>query len=168
MLAKVAADCGVQPGNLTVILTPTQSLAGSTQIVARVLEVAMHKTHELGFALDDVVDGQGAAPLAPPAPDVITAMGRTNDAILFAGRVHLFVQGEYEAAHDLCERLPSNTSRDYGKPFAEVFKDYDCDFFKVDPMLFSPAVVHVTHTPSGHTFSAGEINLKLLKQSFDY
>ena len=168
LLKKIADDCGVKPNNLTVILTPTQSLAGAVQIVARVLEVALHKTHELKFALNDIVDGYGAAPLAPPSSDMVVSMGRTNDAILFAGQVHLFVQGEYDAAHDLCEQLPSGTSRDYGKPFAEVFKDYDYDFFKVDPMLFSPAKILVTHVPSGHTFSAGKIDLPLLKRSFDY
>ena len=38
-----------------------------------------------------VVDGMGAAPLPPPHPDFVTAMGRTNDAIIFGGRVQLYV-----------------------------------------------------------------------------
>ena len=61
------------------------------QIVGRVLEVGMHKLHELGFPLDKVVDGFGSAPLPPPAPDFLNGMGRTNDAILYGGKVHLFV-----------------------------------------------------------------------------
>ena len=166
LLDKIAEQCGIEAGNLTVILTPTCSLAGSMQVVARVLEVALHKTHELGFDLADIVDGSGSAPFAPPAKDFVTGMGRTNDAILFAGRVHLFVSGEIEAAQSLAERLPSNTSRDYGKPFAEVFKDYEYDFFKIDPMLFSPAEVIVSHLASGKSFHNGAIALDLLDQSF--
>ena len=71
------------------------------QITARVLEVALHKVHALGFPLDHVRDGLGAAPLPPPAPDFLTAMGRTNDAILFGGEVQLFVDGPEDAAREL-------------------------------------------------------------------
>lgn len=168
ILHKVIRDCDISPGQLTVILTPTQSMAGSLQVVARVLEVALHKAHVMGFDLDNIIDGVGYAPLAPTSPDAVIAMGRTNDAILFAGCVQLFVEGEYDAAHDLCERLPSNTSSDYGKPFADLFKNYNYDFFRIDPLLFSPAKVQVTHRPSGHTFCAGAVNLDLLRGSFDY
>jgi methenyltetrahydromethanopterin cyclohydrolase len=163
---KIARQCGVAPGALTLILTPTRSLAGSTQVVARVLEVAMHKAHELKFPLDYIVDGVGSAPLAPPAPDFIQAMGRTNDAILFAGQVQLYVRGGDEAAQQLAEQLPSSASKDYGRPFAEVFKAVEYDFFKIDPMLFSPAKIIVTALESGKSFHAGGIDMKLLEASF--
>jgi methenyltetrahydromethanopterin cyclohydrolase len=78
VVQKVAQDCGVTPDRLSFIYTPTQSLAGNVQIVARVLEVALHKAHELHFPLERIVEGMGAAPLSPPHPDMITAMGRTN------------------------------------------------------------------------------------------
>jgi methenyltetrahydromethanopterin cyclohydrolase len=65
IIDKVAAECGVPHKEITVIFAPTQSLAGSVQVVARVLEVALHKAHELKFPLDRIVDGMGTAPLAP-------------------------------------------------------------------------------------------------------
>ncbi|MDH3282607.1 MAG: methenyltetrahydromethanopterin cyclohydrolase [Gammaproteobacteria bacterium] len=163
---KIAAACGIPPSGLTLILTPTTSLAGNVQVVARVLEVALHKAHELKFPLEHIIDGCGSAPLSPPATDFLNAMGRTNDAILFAGTVQLFVRGDDEAARSLAERLPSSASRDYGRPFAEVFKSYDYDFFQIDPMLFSPARVLVTNLDSGSTFRAGQIDLNLLHKSF--
>jgi methenyltetrahydromethanopterin cyclohydrolase len=166
LIEKIARDCGVAPEALTLILTPTSSLAGATQVVARVLEVAMHKAHELKFPLDHIVDGTGTAPLSPPAPDFIKAMGRTNDAIVFAGQVQLYVRGDDESAKQLAEQLPSSSSKDYGRPFAEVFKDYEYDFFKVDPMLFSPAKITVTALESGRSFHTGEIDVKLLDASF--
>ncbi len=166
LIDKIAAACRVDPGNLTIIITPTSSLAGCVQVVGRVLEVAMHKAHALHFPLTDIVDGSGSAPICPPHPDFIKAMGRTNDAILFAGQVHLFVKGSDEAAEKLANELPSSTSRDYGKPFAEVFKSYDYDFFKVDAMLFSPASVIVTALESGSSFHAGRLDQELLNQSF--
>lgn len=168
VIEKVSRDTGVAAENLTFILTPTRSLAGTVQIVARVLEVAMHKIHTLHFPLDHVVDGMGSAPLPPPAPDFLIGMGRTNDAILFGGHAHLFVKGSDDAAAKLAKELPSNSSRDYGRPFAEVFKAVDMDFYKLDPMLFSPAAVTITALESGNTFTGGKLDAALIDQSFGY
>lgn len=160
---KVLRDCGLAPEALTLVLTPTTSLAGTTQVVARVLEVAMHKAHELGFALDAIVDGSAAAPLPSPSPDGGVAMGRTNDAILYGGRVHLNVRCDDAAARDLAERLPSSNSRDYGRSFADIFRDYDYDFYKIDPALFAPAEVWISNLASGRTWHAGGLAMGLLQ-----
>jgi len=168
VIDKVSRDTGVKPENLTFILTPTRSLAGTVQIVARVLEVAMHKIHTLHFPLDHVVDGMASAPVPPPAPDFLIGMGRTNDAILFGGHAHIFVKGSDEAAAKLAQELPSSASRDYGRPFAEVFKAVNMDFYKIDPMLFSPAAVTVTALESGKSFTGGKLDAALLDQSFGF
>ena len=166
VIEKVVRACGIAPEKLTLILTPTSSLAGSMQIVARVVEVALHKAHALGFPLEHIVDGIGSAPLPPPAPDFLTAMGRTNDAILFGGDVHLFVRGDKATAEDLTKALSCTTSRDYGRPFAEIFKACKFDFYQIDPQLFAPARVAVTAIDSGHTFHAGRFDEALLDRSF--
>ena len=166
LIDKVVRACKVDASALTVILTPTSSLAGGMQVVGRVLEVALHKAHTLHFPLGNIVDGAGSAPVPPPHPNFIKAMGRTNDAILFGGQVHLFVKGTDEAAETLANELPSSVSRDYGKPFAEVFKECGYDFFKVDPMLFSPASVIVTAIETGRSFHAGRLDEELLERSF--
>ena len=163
---KVAKDCGISADKLTFILTPTSSLAGVMQIAIRVLEVAMHKAHTLHFPMDKIIDGFGVTPVAPPGGDFMTGMGRTNDAILYGGLVHLFVQSTDDEAQDLADNMPSNTSSDYGRPFAETFKSYEYDFFKIDPMLFSPAKVIVTNTNTGNSFTAGELNPTMLASSF--
>jgi methenyltetrahydromethanopterin cyclohydrolase len=162
----VARQCGVATERLAFIYAPTQSLAGSVQITARVLEVALHKAHALHFPLGDIIDGLGSAPLPPPHPDFITAMGRTNDAIIYGGQVQLFVNGPSARARELAENLPSIRSRDHGRPFAEVFRSYEGDFYKVDPMLFSPALAIVTALETGETFRAGAIAHELLDASF--
>lgn len=164
---KVVRDCRIAPAGLTLILTPTTSLAGTVQIVARVLEVALHKVHAIGFPLERLVDGAGTAPLPPPASDFLTAMGRTNDAILFGGAVQLHVDCDDDEARDLAYRLPSSASRDYGRPFAQVFKDVKYDFYKIDPMLFAPAQVVVSNLRSGATFRGGSLDEALLDASFE-
>ncbi len=166
LIEKVSRDCQVAAEQLTFILTPTRSLAGVVQIVARVLEVALHKVHTLGFPLDQIIDGGGSAPLPPPAQDFVTSMGRTNDAILFGGRVHLFVDCSDDDARQLAHQLPSSASRDYGKLFGQIFKNVDYDFYKIDPLLFAPAEVVVSTLQGGRTFRAGEVNDALLDLSF--
>jgi methenyltetrahydromethanopterin cyclohydrolase len=166
LVAKVADDCGVHPGRLTILYAPTRSLAGAVQIVARSLEVAMHKAAELKFPVERIVDGMGTAPLCPPHPDQVVAMGRTNDAIIYASQVQLFVTGRAEDARALAEQLPSEKSRDYGRPFADIFKAVKGDFYAIDPMLFSPAEVIVTAIETGESFRAGRVNPDMLDASF--
>jgi methenyltetrahydromethanopterin cyclohydrolase len=166
LLDKVIHDCSIDPAGLTVILTPTRSLAGGVQIVARVLEVVLHKLHELHFPLEHVIDGMGSAPLPPPGANFVEAMGRTNDAIIYGGYVQLYVAGTDQDAKQLAEKLPSARSRDYGRPFAEIFKSYKGDFYKMDRLLFSPALVTVTALESGRSFTSGALNAALLDASF--
>lgn len=166
LVAAVAEACGLPPEALVFVLTPTGSPAGCVQIVARVLEVALHKVHELGFPLGRVRDGIGRAPLPPPAPDLLEAMGRTNDAILFGGTVHLFVDGPEEEAFALARALPSSTSPDYGRPFRDLFEAAGGDFYRIDRMLFSPAEVVVTALATGRSIRAGRTDPLLLARSF--
>jgi methenyltetrahydromethanopterin cyclohydrolase len=164
--ANVAAACGIAPSNLTILYAPTGSLAGTVQVVSRVLEVALHKAHALHFPLDKIVDGFGVAPLAPPIPDFVKAMGRTNDAVIYGGRVHLFVKGTDDEAKKLADELPSNTSPSYGKPFAELFAEAGGDFYKMDAMLFSPAMVTVSNLDTGSSFHTGALAPDIIDKSF--
>ena len=149
LVRRIAHDCDIAPEQLTIVFTPTQSLAGSVQIVGRVVEVALHKAHELHFDMSAIVEGIGTAPLAPPHPDFLTA-----------------ITGPAEAARALAEKLPSSTSADYGKPFKEIFSRYDGDFYKIDGQLFSPAEVQVVALETGETFSAGKVDAELIDASF--
>ena len=166
VIEKIVRDTKIAAEHLTIILTPTTSIAGVVQIVGRVLEVALHKAHTLHFSLENIISGTGLAVLPPVAKDFMTAMGRTNDAILFGGSVALKVKGDDAAAAALALNLPSSASKDYGKTFAEVFKSVNMDFYKIDPMLFSPAKVTITNVETGNVFEGGQLNAELLKLSF--
>ena len=163
---RLPRPAACRPRALTFIYAPTQSLAGSTQVVARVLEVALHKAHTVGFDLHKIVDGIGSAPLSPQHPDFIQAMGRTNDAIIYGGRVQLFVEADEADAKQLAEQLPSTTSADHGAPFAEIFGRVNGDFYKIDGALFSPAEVIVTSVTTGKSFRGGRLMPELVEASF--
>lgn len=165
IVRKVAKATGIAPENLTFIYAPTHSLAGTVQIVSRVLEVALHKAKDLGFPLDHIVEGIACAPVPAPHPIFMQAMGRTNDAIIYGGLAHLYVTGPADAARELAKKLPSSSSRDYGEPFTAIFKRFNGDFYAIDPLLFSPARVIVTSLETGETFRHGERDFDRLNRS---
>jgi methenyltetrahydromethanopterin cyclohydrolase len=163
--AWVAAKAGVAPGALTFAVAPTASLAGGVQVVARVLETGLHKMDTVGFDVRRVVSAMGTAPLAPTARSDMRAIGRTNDCILYGGQARYTVRADDDELARLAEQLPATGSSDYGTPFYDVFKRYDGDFYKIDPMLFSPAEVWLTSATSGRTFHGGRLNPEVLRAS---
>ena len=164
--AQLAADCGVPADHLTLLIATTASIAGTIQIVARSVETALHKMHEIGFDLQQIVSGHGSAPLPPIASDDLGGIGRTNDAILYGGEVTLWVNGDDEQLAALGPKIPSTSSSDYGEPFAAIFERYGRDFYKIDPLLFSPAAVTLINLRSGRCHRFGETNAAVLRRSF--
>jgi methenyltetrahydromethanopterin cyclohydrolase len=151
---------------ITLLAAPASSMAGNIQVVARSVETALHKLHELRFDLKQVVSGFGTAPLPPVAAGELAAIGRTNDAILYGGRVVLWVRADDDRLAEIGPQVPSSASPDHGAPFAEVFERYEHDFYKIDPMLFSPALVVFHNLASGKSHVFGRTEASVLEQSF--
>jgi methenyltetrahydromethanopterin cyclohydrolase len=121
----------------------------------------------LGFDVRRVISAIGTAPLPPPARTDVRAIGRTNDCILYGGRARFTVHADDEELAALAERMPASASPDYGTPFYDIFKRYDSDFYKIDPMLFSAAEVWLTSATSGRTHHGGRLAPDVLRASFD-
>lgn len=164
--AYIAQRAGVAPERLTLLVAPTASIAGGIQIAARLVETALHKLHALKFDVSTITHGMGIAPIPPMSKSDPRAIGRTNDAILYAGRAHLTVRGDDAQLEALVPQVPASTSSNYGAPFYDVLKAAGFDFYKIDPLLFSPAEIAITNTASGRTFRAGAFNPAVLRQSF--
>jgi methenyltetrahydromethanopterin cyclohydrolase len=161
----VAGKARLTPADLTFVVAPTASLAGGVQISARILETGLHKMETLGFDVRRVVSAMGTAPVPPVAKNDLRAIGRTNDCILYGGQARYTIRaGDAELA-ELAEKVPASASRDYGTPFYDVFQRYEGDFYKIDPLLFSPAEVWLTSSESGRTFHAGHLNPEVLTAS---
>ena len=161
----VAEKARLQPVQLTFVVAPTASLAGGVQISARIVETGLHKIETLGFDVTRVVSAMGTAPLPPVAKNDLRAIGRTNDCILYGGQARYTVNASDAELEELAQQLPASASRDYGTPFYEIFQRYGGDFYKIDPLLFSPAEVWLTSTESGRTFHAGRLNPEVLEAS---
>ena len=166
VVGNLANALGLHSNKITLLAAPAASIAGNLQVVARSLETALHKLHELKFDLNQIVSGFGAAPLPPVAKDELSAIGRTNDAILYGGRVVIWVQADDEQLAEVGPKVPASASSDYGAPFAAIFQRYDHDFYKIDPMLFSPAEVVFCNLKTGKGFAFGRPKPEVLHQSF--
>ncbi len=164
----IATDCDTPAEKTYLAVAPSTSIAGSLQVVARSVETAMHKLHELKFDVSSIISATGHAPLPPPAKpgNTVDGVGRTNDAILYGATVTMWVDQDDEILETVVTKVPSNSSNDHGQPFAKIFKHYDYDFYKVDPLLFSPAVVTFHNLRSGRSWTAGQLEPSILQASF--
>ena len=164
----IANDCGVDVKDVTLLVAPTSSLVGSIQIAGRVVENGTYKMLEaLHFDVTKVKYAAGIAPIAPIDPDGLKAMGKTNDAVLFGGRTYYYIESEEgDDVKELAEKLPSSAADGYGKPFFDVFKEAEFDFYKIDKGMFAPAEVVINDLRTGELFKAGYVNVDLLKKSF--
>jgi methenyltetrahydromethanopterin cyclohydrolase len=167
LVERIAKDCKVAPDNLTVILTPTTSITGATQVSGRIVETGIHKLRKVGLDPNDILHAWGCAPIAPVSPKFADAMARTNDAILYGGTAHYIVKHDDEKAlKEITQKAPSETSKQYGKSFIEIFREAKSDFYKIDPNFFAPATVMLTNILTGHTYKSGRINIDAIAKSF--
>jgi len=166
---NIAEECGVSTENVYALVAPTASIVGSIQISGRVVENGTYKMIEaLDFDVKKVKYAAGIAPIAPVDPDRLKAMGKTNDAVLFGGRTYYYIESdEGDDLKYLAENLPSSASKDYGRPFYEIFKEAGYDFYKIDKGMFAPAEVFINDLRTGEVFRAGFVNEELLIKSFN-
>jgi methenyltetrahydromethanopterin cyclohydrolase len=162
----LAADAGVPADRLVLLVARTASVSGTLQVIARSLETALHKLHDLRFDLGRIRRGCGWAPLAPVPADDLVAIGRTNDAILYGGHVTLDVSGDDASLEEIGPRLVSRASPDYGTPFGVLFDRAGKDFYALDPALFAPASVDLVNVDTGRRHRFGEVAPEIVRESF--
>jgi len=162
----IAESCNVSPRDLYLVLTPTSSVAGFAQIAGRTAETGVHKLDSLGLDPALIKTAWGCAPILPVHPDYIESMGRSNDAILYGGVAYYNVYCDDEdLLEEIIPKAVSSSSKQYGRPFSEIFREAEMDFYKVDPDLFAPAQITINNLKTGRIFTAGKINPKVIQRS---
>ena len=175
VIQQIADKCKVAAENLFLIMFSTTSLAGATQVSGRIVETGLHKLERLGLDPLIVKHAWGYAPIVPVHPSSGEAMGRTNDAILYGGVTNYTLNFEDEQKlESIVKQAPSSASRmlqearrlaEKNPRFLDIFKEAGFDFYKIDPNIFAPAVVAINNIKSGKTFSAGSLDIEVMKRS---
>ncbi|MHA1594946.1 MAG: methenyltetrahydromethanopterin cyclohydrolase [Candidatus Baldrarchaeia archaeon] len=164
---SIAKACNINVKDLYLLVMPTRSLVGSIQVSGRIVETCVHRLHVLGFDPLKIKYGFGFSTIAFLHPDDIVMMGRTNDQLMAGGCAYLFVEGDDKELENLAKQAPACASKDYGRPFYEIFKDAGFDFYKIDPGLFAPAMIIINNVKTGKTFVSGKLNADILRRSSD-
>jgi methenyltetrahydromethanopterin cyclohydrolase len=165
VVKMIVEKCGREPSDVYFLVAPTASQVGSLQIAARAVETGLQKLMELGYDLSKVESGWGICPLPPVAANDLSALGRTNDAVLYGASVQYQLSDDDETLAALVGKIPSLASRDYGELFEKLFQRYG-NFYDIDPLIFSPAEVWLSNRRSGRSFHAGALRQDLLSTSF--
>ncbi|MFW5637918.1 MAG: methenyltetrahydromethanopterin cyclohydrolase [Methanoculleus sp.] len=166
VMETIADACNVDVANTCAVVAPTASIVGSIQVAGRCVETAVYKLNELGFDTKKIDAGIGHAPIAPVKKDGTRAMGSTNDATIYHGSIMLTMNAP--EIKDYLDRIPSNTSRGYGKPFYDIFKEANFDFYQIDTALFSPAEVVINELSEGVVYHVGAVNPEVTLKSFGF
>jgi methenyltetrahydromethanopterin cyclohydrolase len=161
----IADRCKVKPENVYIVLTSTTSMSGMIQISGRVVEVGFFRLDLLGFDLGKIKYASGYAPIMPVHPDGGKSMGRAEDAITYGGVVNYVVDEDEDVIKNIINKASSLTSPDYGRPSYDIFKSANFDFTKIDPAIFAPAMVTITCSRTGSSYTSGEINYGLIHSS---
>lgn len=163
---EISKVCNVSPENLYLILTSTNSIAGSVQVSGRVVETGLYRLDYLGFDPLKVLHGIGYAPIMPFHPNPEVAVAKQEDALIYGGVTHYIVDLENdEKIEEIIKKAPATISKDYGKPSYEILKTVNFDWSKLDPAFFATGYIAITNKKSGKTFSAGKVNPEILKLS---
>ena len=149
----IAAKCGISPDRLTLCVARTSSPAGTVQIVARSLETALHKLHELGFDLYRVNAGHGWAPL-PPLVWIKTIWQRSAGLTtrFCTAVLSTLAEGDDASLDAIGPRVPSSSSPDFGRPFAEIFRPVRPRFLPYRSAALQPSSGHVPQPRYGPPF----------------
>jgi methenyltetrahydromethanopterin cyclohydrolase len=166
VMESIADACNVDVANTCAVVAPTASIVGSIQVAGRCVETAVYKLNELGFDTRKIIAGIGHAPIAPVKKDGTKAMGCTNDATIYHGSIMLTMNAP--EITEYLDRIPSCKSQGYGKPFYDIFKEADFDFYKIDTSLFSPAEVVINELSEGVVYHTGAVNPEVTLKSFGF
>ena len=164
MVADRIADMAeTDPSGVVLCAFATGSVVGSTTVAARGAELAAYRLAELGYDPLAIRSASASAPIAPVSYDEEVAIGRTHDALVYGGQVHLIVKETF----DRFDELPSSAAAEYGTPSERIFEGAGWEFADVPGRVFAPA--HVTvDVIDGPTHVLGHTDESVLAESFGF
>lgn len=160
-----AQKCKVSPENLILLAHNNSSLAASVQVSARIVEQTMNKMIKHKFDINSVVYAKGWCVVAPVVRNELEAMGRINDCLLYGGESDFWVDSDDAHIESVIDKLVTRGTQGYGRKFAQLYREANCDFHKMDKEIHSPAKVQIFNMRTGKVHIRGEIDREVLRNS---
>ena len=166
----IAKETNVKRESIYLVLVSPASMAGSIQVSARIVETGLYKLDTLKFDLRSIISGFGISPIAALHKDPLIMAGKTKDMLLYGGITHYVVDVDNDdVIKSIIDRVPSSSSKDYGKSFTDLAMQYGWDFlYKVDPSIFAPAIITMNNIKSGKSYVSGRINKEILRKALGF
>jgi methenyltetrahydromethanopterin cyclohydrolase len=165
VVEAIARRAGLRPEELTLVVVPSNSLAGVAQLAGRLNECVVF-TLDQSMGLDPrcVVSILGAVPLAPCGGEGIPVVTQ-DDMIHYAGRATMIV--EAAPSWDLraiAEALVFRSSPTYGRLFSELLAEAGGVFEAIPGLSDLNKVARITlvDRTTGRMASAGAVDVELL------
>lgn len=161
----IAAQCKIDPSCLHMLVTPSGSIAGVTQIAGRAVEDVTFTMREvLKYDVMKVRQMIGLAPIAPVCESAEMKVF-PDDFLCYGGSVYLTVEFD-EDPDRLAKELVFESTSINGRTFAELLKEAHFDFRKIPgyPNIFRPAQVIVNDLKTGKIHKAGNPNPYMIKK----
>ncbi len=162
----VARQAGVEESNVYLLVHPSRSLVASVQVSARIIEQTIHQMIQKSFDVSSLERARGWCVIAPVTDDETESMGRINDSLLYGGQVEFWLRGEDEVLEELVPKLVTESARDYGRLFLDLYLEAGKKYYAMDHQIHSPAKVQLFNMNTGRAFSAGRLRNDILRKSF--
>jgi methenyltetrahydromethanopterin cyclohydrolase len=156
---------GIRARDLVLIIVPTGSIAGVTQIAGRINECVVFTLEEsLGIDVSTVLHLLGEAPIAPAATNALPFLV-PDDFIHYAGRAVLTIDADPGVdLAALAEQLTFTATPIYGQRFAESLEKAGGVFEAIPGLVDINKIAQISliDARSGATFSAGSCETERL------
>ncbi len=163
---EVARQARVDESNLYLLVHPSRSLVASVQVAGRIIEQTIHQMIQKEFDVAQLVRARGWCVVAPVTDDETVSMGRINDSLLYGGEVEFWLRGDDAELEALVPRLVTESARDYGRLFLDLYEEAGRTYYAMDHQIHSPAKVQLFNMTTGRAFTAGRIRNDILRRSF--
>lgn len=158
----------MNPKDLYLIASPTATVVGAVQVVARNLEQVFATLGDhLDFPINNIIQAIGYSPVISIEDDEVIAMGRVNDGLIYGQESVIYIDCEDEVILKFADQLPMcKNSAVWGIPFEEMFRKADSDWAKVPRDYDAPCKVNFVNMRTNHTFYIGAIHYGVLERDF--
>ena len=166
-VVSLANKSSIYPGNLYLIVAPSKSISGVTQVAGRVNEnVLFTMEKSLGYVSRKVRHIIGSVPVAP------VSVGQNkggkalpDDFIHYAGSVFVTLAADPEEnIENLAQNLCFSSTSIYGSSFYDLLAEADGVFENIPDLLniFKVARITINEINSGKIYTAGKFDYELL------
>jgi methenyltetrahydromethanopterin cyclohydrolase len=176
LIRQIAQKCVVSFDDLFVVIFSRNSLTGAVKASGQIVSVGLRRLMQAGLDPALVKYAWGYAPIATLHKNPAEFSERTKVAIMSAGVANYTVDSEDEShlrkvlsqahASALKMFLEAKNLANQNPRYKDLLKEAGMDQMNVDVDAIAPAIVTLSNSRTGLSFSRGKFDFEALKRAF--